>query len=180
MTSLQRAAAQCKKLETTKKGAFESSFASGLDFSECDSTTASTSTRTSAAAELLEIKAREAQQAAREEQKDVRLLNLAKARGQERLTANSTVFQVPTHAAPSHESHSSATSVMEHANMSATLFHLHHEDVNGAHHKAKLGKHKSMKAKSTMRRNRPSNKQSKSSSGGTKMGAMKKQRRSKY
>jgi hypothetical protein len=36
-----------------------------------------------------------------------------------------------------HESQS-ATTIMEEANMSTTLIHLHGEDINGAHHKAKL------------------------------------------
>jgi hypothetical protein len=177
MTSLQRAAAQSKKLETTKKGgAFESSFASGLDLSEFDSSTTSC-TRMSAAAELLQIKALEAQQAAREEQEEIRIHNLAKIKGQE-LTAASTslVLTLPRHEAP-HESQS-ATTIMEEANMSATLIHLHGEDINGAHHKAKLGRKGKLSLEKSMRRNRLSHKQQ--SSGGTKKGAMKKSRRSKY
>mmetsp|Transcript_18574 Transcript_18574/g.33644 ORF Transcript_18574/g.33644 Transcript_18574/m.33644 type:complete len:177 (+) Transcript_18574:95-625(+) len=176
MTSLQRAAAPSKKLETTKKGAFESSFAAGLDLSEFDSST-TTCTRMSAAAELLQIKALEAQQAAREEHEEIRIQKLAKIKGQELTDAASTlVLTPPRHEAP-HESQS-ATTIMEEANMSATLIHLHREDINGAHHKAKLGRKGKMSLEKSMRRNRLSHMQQ--SSGGTKKGAMKKSRRSKY
>lgn len=170
MTSLQQAAAQGKTLKTTKKGAFESSFASGLDLSEFEhSATTTLILRTSsAAAELLQIKALEAQQAAREEEKEVKLLRLAKTKGQE-LTAAST-NNVAQHVPAPHKSSSAPTSVMDHANMSATLVHLHGEDINGAHHKAKLG----TSVKKSMRRRKEKQ------SNGTKRGAMKKSRRSKY
>ena len=139
MTSLQRAS-QASKLETSK-GAFENSFAAGLDLSEFG--VPSNNTQPSAAAELLRVKAQQAQQAALEDNEEVRIQGLAKARAQhlqaaiaEDLTESST-HQHGRHAAP-HESQR-ATDLMEATNLSATLIHMHGQDVQqGGHHKQKL------------------------------------------
>ena len=168
MTSLQRAV-QTQKPET-KKGAFESSFAAGLDLTEFGCDCASSNHHTSAAAELLRVKAQEAQRAAQEEEKEVRILELAKQRGRELQTdpAESTVVQ--RHAAPQ-DSHS-ATDLMENANISATLVHMHGDDANGAHHKAKLRRNKRRHVEKSMR---PMNAAVKG-----KKGAVKKSKRSKH
>jgi len=168
MTSVQRAT-RVPKMET-KKGAFESSFAAGLDLSEFGGE--STANHASAAAELLCVKAEEAQRAAREEQEEARLQNLAKERGQHLQHAQSDVA-VRRHAAPQ-DSHS-ATDLMENANIGATLVHMHGNDVNGAHHKAKTQKKGKRKLEKAMNGKRPMSQVVKG-----KKGAVKKSKRSKY
>jgi hypothetical protein len=89
-SSLQRAVAKARASPTTmtkpasqstKKGAFESCFASGLDLSEFSSgVTQSQSSRPSAAAELLRVKREEIKQKEREEEEEARMELLVKNR----------------------------------------------------------------------------------------------------
>jgi hypothetical protein len=85
-SSLQRAAAKSSTAtkpvsQPTKKGAFESCFASGLDLSEFSSGgTQSQSSRPSAAAELLRVKQEEIKQKEREEEEETRMEVLVKNR----------------------------------------------------------------------------------------------------
>ena len=177
MTSSLQRAVQTGNLEV-KKGAFESSFAAGLDLSEFGGSISSTTARythASAAAELLSVKAREAQRAAHEEREETRIQVLAKTRGQQLQTSQSEEVMVPRHAAP-HESHS-ATDLMENANVCATLVHMHGDDINGAHHKAKIQRKGNRSLDKAMRRKRPA---PKSGKGGKTKGVVKRSRGFKY
>lgn len=177
-SSLQRAVQQSQQ-----RGAFESSFASGLDLSEFGGSSSTTTHHKSAAAQLLELKRREAQVAARQEQEEVRLQSLARAKARQLQAScqQGEVAEPIRHAAPSQTApnKNSATDVMEKANISATLVHLHGTDVNGAHHKAKKQLKKNRQRGSSLMRGKQST-PSRADKGRKKMSAVKRSKRSKY
>jgi hypothetical protein len=147
MTSLQRLSRKGGTLEV-KNGAFESSFATGLDLSEFVGVVVCSSKKQqrSAAAELLRIKAEQAHQDTNEEREERWIHKVAKARGKQLLQAavvhnysNDEFGSCRQHAAPPplESQQQSATDLMDKTDIGATLVYMHGEDANGVHHKAK-------------------------------------------
>ena len=95
MTSLQRAS-RTGKLEA-KSGAFESSFAAGLDLSEFG---LPSKRQESAAAELLCVKMEESRQASQEEREETWIQEVAKAKGKELQSVVLEEYGSRRHAAP--------------------------------------------------------------------------------
>jgi len=95
MTSLQRAS-RTGKLEA-KSGAFESSFAAGLDLSEFG---LPSKRQESAAAELLRVKMEDSRQASQEEREERWIQEVAKAKGKELPSVVLEEYGSRRHAAP--------------------------------------------------------------------------------
>lgn len=138
-TSLQRAAAQSSRCLEAKDGAFESSFAAGLDLSEFGLASSSVSdsnseqTTISAAAELLRVKTLESKQAAQEQKEEEWIQQVAIARGKE-LQAECEFRALsepkPQFAPSPHVSQlKNATDLMVSANVGDALVHMHGQDA---------------------------------------------------
>lgn len=171
-----------------KNGAFESSFATGLDLSEFGSDVlvcSSKKQQRSAAAELLRVKAEQAHQDTNDEREERWIHNVAKARGKQLLQAavvhnysNDEFGSCQQHAAPPQESQQQkATDLMDKTDIGATLVYIHGEDANGVHHKAK---YKTKGTKRSLEKSLRLKGTSTKEKGVNKRPAVKKPTRSKY
>lgn len=122
-TSLQAAA--CGKNRAAKqKGAFESCFAQGLDLSEFGSLKTSSSSSTSSASKLLNIKRIEKEQADCEERQEAQMEEVVRKRA---LHLKETKEKLPVSATKVWQANDSTTNVIF-----SSMIEMHRADENGA------------------------------------------------